>query len=233
MDNYIYISKSKLAVLLPQVLEDDAFRKDGEKISVEMGFDLKLIAGKISSEQTPYEHSVSVLKLVERYILTNLQPGIPSSGKSWVSGVMDVRFIRIGKNADIFALIGKYKNAVVLLVGSQAHTAFGIEPQVINTGFSHFPIIEERLMEHWVTTVEEANDEELKMYLSLTGNGENINGEGLGNFELAANIGELFYMANRTEFQVRFLAQRLFWAKSTRDFADNCAMYTPLYVAHN
>jgi hypothetical protein len=49
---------------------------------------------------------------------------------------------------------------------------------------------------------------------------------------MAANIYEMFFMANRTFFRVKFLARRLFLGASTRMRAKMCAMYSPLYVIH-
>ena len=164
LDNYIYISRAKLAVLLPQVLENSVFRNDGEKLSVELGFDLKIISGKVEVEQQPFESSVSIVKLVDKYISKYHKLSHPASGEQWVTGTMDVKFIRIGDTKDVFALIGKYKDTVMLLVGSQVHMNFIGEPQTLNTGYSHFWIIEEELMARWLKNAENKSDEYMEIY---------------------------------------------------------------------
>ena len=228
--NYVYISRSKLAAYVPQILEDKFFRKDGQKVVAELGFDLKAISGKLRLEQTPLENCIGLLKLTEQYIEKNHMPGNLDSGKDWIAGELGMKYIRIGNNKNIFALIGKVNSAKLLLVGSQVHTLIGGNPQPINTQFSHFQVIEETLMEDWVEASESMNDQEFKLHLSLSSDTSNINSDIVGDFEMTNNINELLRQANRQTVRVTFLARRLFWARQSDGDEDMCGMFTPLYV---
>jgi len=231
IENYIYISKSKLDAYIPQIMQDSFFRKEGEKVSAELGFNLLAVKGKLRVEQVPFQQSIPLLKLTERYIVAHHKPGNLDSGKDWITGELGMKFIQIGNNKKIFALIGKVHSSILLLVGSQAHTLLSNNSKLIDTQFSHFQVIEEMLMEQWVNVSEESNEREYKIILSLSSDSKNIKGDDIvGDFEMANIIKELFRQANRETVRVKFLARRLFWAKESGGNGNMCGMFTPLYV---
>lgn len=234
LKNYIYISRTKLATYWPQIIRNDTFKREGQKLKAELGFNLGGVSGKLAVEQLAIESSVGLCELVEKYIQKTERPGDLDSGSRWVSGELGVKYIQLGDSEDYFAFVGKYQDTALLFVGSRAHTNLAQSPQPVRAGFSHTPFIEQELLKSWLKEFQEEKERVLRVILERDGPDGNSNNEfGVGDFELASYIGELHRMAKRSTFRVSLLARRLFYAASdsSPSIARKFALYTPLYVA--
>lgn len=232
--NYIYISRTKLATYWPQVIRSDMFKREGQKLKAELGFNLGGVSGKLAVEQMAIESSVGLCELVEKYIRKTEQPGDLDSGNRWISGELGVKYIQLGDSEDFFAFVGKYQDTALLFVGSRAHTNLTQSPQPVSAGFSHTPFIEQELLKSWLKQFQEERERVLRIILEPEGPSSNSNSDyGVGDFELASYIGELHRTAKRSTFRVSLLARKLFFASSdsSPSIARKFALYTPLYVA--
>ena len=233
LKHYIYISRTKLATYWPQLIRSNAFKREGQKLKAELGFNLGGVNGKVAVEQLPIESSVGLCELVEAYIRKTEAPGDLDTGSRWITGELGVKYIQLGDSDDFFAFIGKYQDTVVLFVGSRAHTNLTQAVQPISAGFSHTPFIEQEMLKSWVKEFQEENERALRIILEPEGPNSNSNNDfGVGDFELASYIAELHRNATRTTFRVSILARRLFFAASdsSPSVAKKFALYTPLYV---
>lgn len=233
LQNYIYISRAKLATYLPQVLRNKFFKKEGQRLKAELGFDLGAINGKLAVEQMPIESAVGVCELVASYIQKHEVPGDIDSGARWISGELGVKYIQLGDNEGFFAFVGKYQDTVLVFVGSRAYTNLSQALQPVQAGFSHTPFIEQEMLGAWLKEFQENEEETLRIYLEPEGPHSNSNKDmGIGDFELASYIAELYRNANRTTFRVSLLARRLFFSTSdsSPSIGKKFALYTPLYV---
>ena len=212
-----------------QIIQDKKFSREGKKVSAELGFDIKAISGKIHIESHKIGGLVPLLNLTEKYIRENEQPKSPDSGASWVEGELGMKAVAIGSNKDVFALIGKYQRCTLLLVGSQKNSLLSEGEQKVDTRYSHFPVIEDKLLDMWLDVEGRSTDDELRLGIALSSDTGNATA-GIDDYDLSANILEIHRMASRESVRVRFLARRLFHAQATRVKSEMTAIYSPLYV---
>src|SRR5579872_1598996 len=94
---YIYISDSKIEMLLPQVPQ--SFQ---EKIAAEIGFNTGLLNGKLKAERTTLDSRIARLKVIERHLLANEKIGSQEKRTSWIQGEMLARTVTLGNDGVIF-----------------------------------------------------------------------------------------------------------------------------------
>lgn len=114
MKYYLYISDSKLDMLLPSV--SNAMK---ENVAAEFKVDLKLFSASYSAEQTTLDNSVARLQAVERHILRTKEVGTIAEPKRWVRDRANARLVHHRDDAVFFA--GAKDQALFGLGGSRRH----------------------------------------------------------------------------------------------------------------
>ena len=99
MRYYSYISDAKVDMLLPQV-------PDGIKqtVAAELGFDLKLVKGKMKAETKTLEDRVARLAVVEKHLRKEEQLGSVLNPRKWIEGQHLMYSLDIGADAILFCM---------------------------------------------------------------------------------------------------------------------------------
>ncbi|MGO8987737.1 MAG: DUF7019 family protein [bacterium] len=139
MRYYSYISDAKVDMLLPQV-------PDGIKqtVAAELGFDLKLVKGKMKAETKTLEDRVARLAVVEKHLRKEEQLGSVSNPRKWIEGQHLMYSLDIGADAILFAC--ETETWVLGLAGSANHLAGTAAPENVGAGLSFMPRLAERLV---------------------------------------------------------------------------------------
>lgn len=138
MRYYLYISDAKVDMLLPQV--PGVLKK---KVASELGFDINILAGKISNERETLDTRVARLQAVEAFLLETVDPGTPDRPASWISGELPVRTVDIGEGAVLF--VSETASWILALGGSSHHLVGNIRSEKAISGYSFAPHLADRL----------------------------------------------------------------------------------------
>jgi hypothetical protein len=236
MRYYVYISSSKLEMLLPQI--PTAVQQE---IAAELKFDVKLLSAKISTKRESLDTDVAKLKVVERHIMRENVGTLEAPNGSWIKGILAMRAFRIpyfkepfgiifvgekdipseDRNLSISPYSGRQRTNIFGLAGSAQNIVGTVSADVPKMSFSFLPdILEGLIMADEEMYVETRTEEELRDFME---------GDVVG-FDLpwVRSLWRLWANNDVAVQNVEFLARRLV----TYQFADGQALLcTPLYVA--
>jgi hypothetical protein len=100
-------------MLLPQIP-----LKAKQKITSEVGFDIKILSGKIKTERDSLDDRVSRLLVVERYLRETQRIGSLREPAPWVSDAQGVDFGILPSPGGMVGFIGHVDFTYFLLAGS-------------------------------------------------------------------------------------------------------------------
>ena len=138
MRYYLYISDAKVDMLLPQV--PGVLQK---KVAAELGFDIKLLSGKISTERATLDTRVARLQTVEAHLLAEERLGTPDRPASWIEGELLAKTVDIGEGAVLF--VSEAESWLLALGGSSHHIVGNIRGEKVISSYSFAPYLAERL----------------------------------------------------------------------------------------
>jgi len=137
MKYYIYISSSKINMLLPQI------RSAIKKIPVtEVTFNVGFAGGTFRNEGNNIYTLVDNLREVNSYIRKNdsvKNLGENAAEGDWISGECGCYTITLENNLDVALFIGEYNGTEFALGGSSKHIIGSQESSSINIGWSFLP----------------------------------------------------------------------------------------------
>lgn len=136
---YCYISDAKVDMLLGQM-------PDGIKqtVAAELGFDLKVVKGKMRAETKTLEDRITRLAVVERELRKVEQLGTATVSGRWIEGRYWMHSLDIGSDAILFAC--ETERWVLGLAGCANHLAGTAAPENVGSGLSFMPRLAERLV---------------------------------------------------------------------------------------
>ena len=217
MQYFLYISDAKIDMLFPQIPGGTR-----EKITKELGFDLRFLKGNTKAEITPYSNPVSKLLLIEKYLGENDFIGTIEQDKGWISGELKIRCVNLGNGGIIF--IGKSGAISIGLGGSEHNLVGNIQPDKIFRSQSNPISMEKNLDEYFINSKnlfdstsasKEANDRILE---------QTVWDYALSDI-MDCNYHEPFYT-------VKYLAKRLAVSNAYVDFGGTkFVLATPLYIS--
>jgi hypothetical protein len=214
MKYYIYISKAKIDMLLPQVPE--AFKA---KFAAEIGIHLGLLNAKVSSElPRDLDDNIRRLEVVSNHIESSQEPGDLGNPKEWIKDVMSVKHLSVKENRELFLLVGKKYDQYHLLGGSSHHVVGNVRPADATIGYSYFPYLAGALtnvFSEWYSKINEA-----RVNLDVTG--DNLM-RSIRQSEWSDVVYALYEKSDATTFDVEFLARFL-------SHGVGCTVSSPLYV---
>lgn len=125
MKYYLYISDSKVDMLLPQIP-----RQAKQKIATELKIDIKIFGASRKTERTTEEDRISRLQAVAEYISNNEDVGTPDQPAEYFSGTLPMRWGPFGleeqgnsraDDSPIVYFSGSTEQTLVGLGGSAKH----------------------------------------------------------------------------------------------------------------
>jgi hypothetical protein len=130
-------------MLLPQIP-----LKAKQKITTEIGFDIKILTGKLKTERDSLEDRVSRLLVVERYLRENQRIGSIMEPAPWISGAEEVS-VSLLEHPGAVAFVGDDGANYFLLSGSADHL-IGSKPDDTNrVSFSILGMLLNYVMKDW------------------------------------------------------------------------------------
>lgn len=162
MKYYLYIADKKVDMLLPQIPMTAK-----QKVSSELGFDLKLLSGKIASERQSLEDRVSRVEAVAAYLRTHEDIGTVENHKSWIALTDEARVGYFHEDQHVVAFAGSSAGSRFLFAGSAAHVIGADSPhEAIRTGYSFVP----RLLHYFQNALEYfekdwLTDEQMRLHM--------------------------------------------------------------------
>jgi len=134
MKYYLYISDSKVDMLLPQV--PGALK---QTIAAKLGFDIKILSGEIGTERKTHENRVARLTTVERHIISTQETGSIKSDCPWFSATAPARIACMEENTGVVFFIIEKDDLALAMGGSAGHLIGSVEAQNFKSGFSFTP----------------------------------------------------------------------------------------------
>jgi hypothetical protein len=220
MKYYEYISDTKVDMILPQV----PFAQK-QKISKEVGFDIKVLTAKFKTENTAYEDRISRLLAVASYISADQRVGDLKSPESWVADKVIAKVGYFARDTKVVGFAGISHDVHFLLAGSSSHI-IGADPKEasIGKGFSFLPRLTAHLksvLHHLDNNDVDENDSHIKMELgcdeSDTKQGSWMKIIEKSRYDIAGDV-----------INIEFLAKRLLFLNGNR---GKYLLATPLYIA--
>jgi hypothetical protein len=219
MRYFLYISDSKVDMLLPQI--PTALKTS---VSAELGFDLKILSGKLSNSRDVLNDRVSRLLAVERYILKKERVGTAAEPASWIRGQGHALMSEIREDARVIFFFLRTGGAYLALGGSMGHLV-GCNPEKrTSLGYSFVPHLLEYLRQiDSIPSVFNRSDEELAEYASL----------GVESVDSHPWTPTVYYACRRRQARsftlpISFLARRIV---AERYMDTQVILATPLYIA--
>ena len=221
MEYYLYISDSKVDMLLPQVPE-----KTRAKLAAEFGVNVGVLEAKFKSERdtgTP-DNRVARLQAVINHIRPSLEVGSVEQPGKWIEDVQDARSIYLADNKQIIFFIGKSRaGARFGLGGSAAHLVSRGKGEKVEIGWSFLP----DLLFNLQVMLRTQDDPRL----SIAATEEFIKGSTKENeFEWMDLLDHANRMASGPSMKIKFLAKTLLAGTHPNDHVKGI-LATPLYVA--
>jgi hypothetical protein len=218
MKYYIYVSESKVDMLFSQLPPEEQ-----KTIAAELGFDLKILQGKISSQRVSGESNHSVIQrcqLIQKCIRNHDGVGRLTDTKPWVADLCIARCFDLESDGTMF--IGQSGFHTVGLVGSAKHL-IGIEKN--NKSFFG----RERLLSFGpdildaITRLAETDDSFGPLEPSVEGGIESMV-TSFGTPAWVRVIRHLNEQGAQSPMKLDFFAKRLF-------FHEGVILLTPLFIA--
>ena len=113
MRYFQYISDSKVDMLLPQIPLTAK-----QKITSEVGFDIKILSGKIKTERDSLDDRVSRLVVVDRYLRETQRIGSLLEPAPWIWDTQDVNVGFFWEQRGMVGFLGKVDGTYFMLGGS-------------------------------------------------------------------------------------------------------------------
>jgi len=227
MRYYIYISDAKIEMLLPQV--PDAFQ---QKIAAEIGFDIKLLKGKLATERSTLDNRIARLEVIERHLTSQEKVGSVEKRVSWIHGEVLARTVTLGKGGVLF--ISHTPKLVLGLAGSVHHILGGVRPEAVTLPLSFLPriidelddLFESRFERYPSLILEDLPERRAQGILSPSSVSQ---GFGAWNEILL----DAWRLAKGPDQRIQFLAKRLASEveHENEDYESATTLATPLYVA--
>ena len=218
MKTLIYLSKTKTDALFGQIPKTER-----DKLSVELGFNVGFMSGKISSQLPDYSEFSSRCGLIERKLQEEGKVGEVGSSSPWVAETIACRPVLLPQNPNLFLLAGSVGGDSVLLAGSSAHVVSGVPTGEVRTGYSYLPYLAKALQVSLETFDGVSVENPFYSNPALLPN--------VREHEFADVIHDVFREANGIDMKVDFFGRRLFTGMSL--FQVRTQLFSPLYVALN
>jgi uncharacterized protein (DUF1330 family) len=220
IDYYIYISKSKADMMLPQVpLNLKA------KYAAEAGVHLGIFEVKLKTEVTnePVEADAHKVKFLTDYISSSQQIGNLQSSKEWIRDRLHVKHLTVQENPDLFLLVGEKYGMYHLLGGSSHHVVGNIRPTNVTIGYSYFPYLADAL-----TKTFSAEYNPAAALFEPPTEGERALIPGIRDHEWADAVYALYNESASPTFQIEFFGRFLAFGQSLHRV--RCTATSPLWV---
>ncbi len=221
MRDYIYISRAKVDLYVDQIPEPVK-----KRFAFELGVNLGILRGTIKSVPGKDDSLVPRLLAAEKFIEAERVVKTLETPKEWVRDMLDVRHILLEENPNVFMIIGRRDNIIVLLAGSAAHVVGTAAPETVNIGASYLPFLAKAL-EKSLSRMDAMTDEKLRLLRNEYG-GSVASASGVCEDELASMIYNLWQFSHSIEFRIEFLGRELFTSKRPDEIT--CCIISPLYV---
>jgi uncharacterized protein DUF7019 len=210
---YLYISDSKVDMLLPQV--PGALT---HKVAAEFGFDIGLFAGKLSTERQTLENRVARLQAVERYLIRDGNVGTLAAPQAWFQDTALASMFSIPSALNlVFFLI--QSSSYVAALGGSAHHVIGNVARAGMESSSFVPTLVDGLE----SLMEDCFDDPDDGLWRLTGTGVSRGGR-----SWTETIEQISSFESGPKQRVSFLARRLV----AEDYGGRTmTLATPLFVA--
>lgn len=217
MRYFLYISDSKVDMLLPQV--PGATR---QKVAAKLGFDLKLLSGNIETERSTLDSRVARLEAVEAHIRASEDLGTPAAPSSWIAGSEWSRGTQIGEGAILF--VSEDPKWLLALGGSMRHLIGAVSREDLGIPYSFL----DTLIDQLKLVAEEDPGYALQLDEKTL---SRLMGSGVAQGSRAwASI--ISHVADSTRGRplqkIEFIARRLVTQSS---FGQRVTLATPLYIA--
>ena len=216
MRYYIFISDSKVDMLLPQI--PGALRK---KVTSQLSIGFKIVKSSQSTETEVLEDRVARLTVVEKYIRSKEDVGAPPDSTPWLQGETNAAVITAPGGAIFF--LAETSEWILALGGSTRHIVGDLKALKPGPSLSHLPRLVQSLrdlVERHPDYTENLTEESIRNYLGISVD---------GGFHAWAGIIKLFASYKQAPVQrVEFLARRL---SSDTLGTQEVILATPLYVA--
>jgi len=215
MKYYLYISDSKVDMLLPQVPLSEK-----KKVATEFKLDLKLLSGSRRTEIVNMEERIVRLQAVVDFLHTGDDVGPLDSGKPWLYGTalatamtfkLDKLVFFFGKSeSTVFGLGGSIHHVIGYLREGSAYVSYSFLPTLLNT------------LRVDIDFIDQLPDSKKPSYLCAGISGEETGEPWLRVIQHAANT------QSGPQQEIEFLARRLI---SGKEAGQTVILATPLYVA--
>lgn len=161
MKYYVYISNSKIDMLLPQVPVDKKI-----KIAAEIGVNIGILNAKLCSEaeQASQDTQVSRLNALTRYIEATVEPSTLEVPCDWIRNELEVKHLKLPQNPNVFIMVGKKYDKYYLLGGSTHHVVGNSQPEGVTMGYSYLPYLVEHLEKSLSEEEEQVREFKKKLY---------------------------------------------------------------------
>ncbi len=221
MEYYLYISRSKLDMLFPQVPH-----KIKKKYSAEFGVNIGLLKTKAAAEFAEEQSSADAhrVAIVADYIRKHEDVARLDDAQEWVEDEIEVKHLVVRDNPKVFLLVGEKDGQIHLLGGSSRHLIGAVPPTDADSGYSFFPHLVKNLED--VFSAENAKSAATEYF--VFGKLDN-DIAGLRPHEWADIVYWLNRQATGEPMVVRFLGRHL--ARGRSLYQLECTVCSPLYVA--
>jgi len=212
-----------MKMLLSQVSEEKK-----EKLSVQVGLNLGIFNTKITADSQPNEDGNNIAKiglicdeLEKQGEIGNLEfPG------EWIKDEMEVKYLRVKENPNLFIMVGKKNEKYHLLGGSSHHVIGNEKPKDAHLGYSFFPYLVEELEKSF----SEEHDNYIQMQKDVLGVGFEGNEfiPGINEKEWSDTIYRLYNDSDNIIFSVEFFAR--YYGEGKSLYGSFCTLSSPIYV---
>lgn len=141
MKNYLYISREKIDMLLPQVPMEIK-----KKVSSRIGFNLGILTGEIAEERRSLDHLVNQSETISDYIINNADVGSIDSGSAWVKDELYAYLGHFPEAEKAVFFIGSSQRTNVVLGGSTANLLSQQRSNEVGYGQSYLPYLVDQML---------------------------------------------------------------------------------------
>ena len=134
MHFYLYISKEKVDMLMPQIP-----MKVKKKVSAKIGFNLGVLTGEIAEERYSLDDKVNRAKTVSDYIINSGNAGEIGSNKPWIKGRMEAYIGHFSNAKSAVFFIGSANGVNLVLGGSTGNLISQQNSSSVGFGQSYLP----------------------------------------------------------------------------------------------
>jgi hypothetical protein len=160
MKYYIYISDTKVDMLLPQVPHDVK-----KKVATEFGIDLKLLTAKRKTEEDSDENRISRLETVVKFILEYGNVGTVDQPDQYIEDTLPMRwgpYAAIGYGGPGFVYFGGETDRTIYGLGGSLHHVIGNVGTSEASSASATPNLLSYLGKHLATGESEVKGDEIR-----------------------------------------------------------------------